>query len=181
MRWLICMILVLLGAGSLARGQSLAEAARREAERRRQLAERGVESRTIALDGRATSKQGSEATQTRRSGRDNVTAPAKNSRGRGSANSFRDRLQKLEREISECDERYRKTLQLAQAEKWSLPKVLRSGRSQSSSEPLERLKKQSEELAAKLKRLKRQRLDAYEAGRKAGYLPGELDGKAVDP
>jgi len=35
------------------------------------------------------------------------------------------------------------------------------------------------ELEAKLKRLKQERLEAYETGRKAGYLPGELDGKGI--
>jgi len=37
------------------------------------------------------------------------------------------------------------------------------------------------ELQSKLKRLRQERLDIYEAGKKAGFLPGELDGKGIIP
>jgi len=168
-------------AGAPVRAQSLAEAARKESERRRQLAEQGVEAKVIEGDGRGPAPQGTAVTFTPGTGRENVSAQAKESRSRTPASAYRNLLQKLDREISECEERRRRTLQQAEAEKWSPSKVLRSGRSQGGPNLQERLKKQAEDLEVKLKRLRRQRSETYEAGRKAGYLPGELDGKAVAP
>ena len=44
-----------------------------------------------------------------------------------------------------------------------------------------RLREQIEELEIKLKYMREERRENYEMGRKAGYLPGDLEGKGIVP
>ena len=44
-----------------------------------------------------------------------------------------------------------------------------------------RLQAEIEELELKLKQLRRERAETFDDGRKAGYLPGELEGKGIIP
>ena len=44
-----------------------------------------------------------------------------------------------------------------------------------------RLQAEIEELQLKLKQLRDERFEVYEAGKKAGFMPGELDGKGIIP
>jgi hypothetical protein len=43
------------------------------------------------------------------------------------------------------------------------------------------LQREIDELESKLKRIRRERQEIYEEGRKAGFLPGELDGRGLIP
>ena len=178
---LIGMVLVCWVASQQGSAQSLADAARKETERRRQLAEQGVEARVIEGDSRAQSSRGSITTFTRGSEPKNLPARAGESGRRASASTYRSRLQKLDREIREEEERRDLLLRQAEAAKWSLQRIGRTRRAAAGPTLQERLRKQAEELEIKLKTLRQQRLETYEAGRKAGFNPGELDGKAVTP
>ena len=44
-----------------------------------------------------------------------------------------------------------------------------------------KLQAEIEELQIKLKRLQEERFEVYESGKKAGFLPGELEGKGIIP
>ena len=44
-----------------------------------------------------------------------------------------------------------------------------------------RLQAEIKELQIKLKQLRDERFEVYEAGKRAGFLPGELEGKALIP
>jgi hypothetical protein len=68
-----------------------------------------------------------------------------------------------------------------ESERWQLPKVGRITRGSNGTSTRERLRFQILELEAKLKHWRRERYETYESGRKAGYLPGELDGKGLVP
>jgi chaperonin cofactor prefoldin len=161
--------------------QSLMDAARKEAERRRQLAEQGIEAKVIEGDGRGKTAGGNVTTFTRETGIKSSPAQFKEPRTRIPASTYQRLLQKLDREIAECEERRNSLKRQAEAEKWSLPRVGRTGLRTGAQTLQERLRKQAEELEVKVKRLRLQRMETYEAGKKAGYLPGELDGKGITP
>jgi len=164
-----------------AQAQSLADAARKEAERRRQLAEQGVEGKVIEANGSGQRSTGSLTTFNPGAGQSARPGTVKEAKNRASLSTYRNQLRKLDREILECEERQSLLRRQAEAERWSLPKSGRRGGAAGSESPREKLLRQAEELEARLKRLRRQRLEVREDARKAGYLPGEIDGKAVAP
>ena len=174
--FLICAV----ACGSIA-AQSLAEAARKEAERRRLLAEQGIEARVIEGDARSRTAGGNVTTFKREPETRELPAHTREPRSRAPASTYRRQLQKLARQIAECEERQTLLQRQANAEKWSVSKVGRTGLRAGSQTPLEKLLKQIEELKTKIKSLRIERAEIYEAGKKAGYLPGELDGKGISP
>jgi hypothetical protein len=155
-------------AGDRIPAQSLADAARKEAERRKALEEQGVPSRTIAQQGPPQSapavKRPSAAPEARR-------APAAH---------YRTTLEKLQREITRTRERLESVRQRLEIEK-NIP--FRLGRSSQTGSSLnqQKLQVQLQELENRLTRLQEERRKTYDDGRKAGYLPGELDGKGITP
>ncbi len=181
MKLLIWIVLVCYLATPQAPEQSLAEAARKEAERRRRLAEQEIDAKVIEARGSLQISNSNVTTFDRGTARINPSVPARETRGRISASTYRTRLRKLEREIRECEERLNLVRRKAEAEKWTL---LRSGRRGGGTAALtsrEQLLKQAEDLEIKLKRLRRERQETWDEARKAGFLPGELDGKALSP
>ncbi len=173
--------LICLTQVGLAAPQSLAEAARKEAERRKALEQQGVEGKVVtaapAPAARRAEPTAPERRVTPRSGADQAESP----RSRVSLRPLRTALQKLDRDIRQGDERLSGLRARLEAEKWKLPRVGRSSRVSANSSASEKLRSQIQELEAKLKRLRNERYDTYETGRKAGYLPGELDGKGIVP
>jgi len=161
--------------------QSLAEAARRETERRRRLEEQQVEARVIEARGPVKVSNGNLTTFGRGAARSGPPAPSRETRGRASLGSYRNLLSRLEREIREGEERQSSLRRQAEAEKWTLPKSGRGSGGTGGGTLREKLLKQAEDLEVKLKRLRRERRETWDEARKAGYLPGELDGKAVAP
>ncbi len=160
--------------------QSLAEASRREGERRRQLAVQEVEARVIEARGSVKVSGGNVTTFSR--GATQVSpGAAKEARSRTSLSAYRTLLRKLEREIQDGEERQSLLRREAESVKWTLPKSGRRSGGVAGPTPHERLLRQAEDLEVKLKRLRRQRQETRDEARKAGYLPGELDGKAVAP
>ncbi len=173
--------LICLTHVGLAAPQSLAEAARKEAQRRKALEQQGVEGKVVSAGpapaARTAEPAATERRATPRAGADQAGL----SRTRVSLRSLRTALQKLDRDIRQSEDRLSSLRARMEAEKWKLPKVGRSSRVSASSSAGERLRVQIQDLEAKLKRLRSERYDTYEAGRKAGYLPGELDGKGIVP
>ncbi len=161
--------------------QSLAEAARREAERRKSLEQRGVEGKVI----------GEETLRPQPSTNRNVRGVPERARsqedrgrstgGRTTARSYRSAISRIENEIQRCEERLAALKRRQEAEKFILPRVGRAAGSRSAANSRERVSGQILDAESKLKRLQQERLEAYEAGKKAGFLPGELDGHGIVP
>jgi chromosome segregation ATPase len=102
-------------------------------------------------------------------------------KNKGSARSFRTRLQKLDRAIRENEDRLQSRRARLQAQRWEIPKTSRVSSRRRKTDSQNNLQAEIEELEVKLKQLRRERAEIYEDGKKAGYLPGELDGHGVMP
>ena len=161
--------------------QSLADIARREAERRKQIDQQGIEVKVIERSGSFPSK-GNLTTET--------PAHPLPSRNESSSDfqekhaplkSYRSAIQKLDREIQQGETKIESLRARLQSEKWALPKIGRLSRSRQSAEDQTKLQRQIEELQVKIERAKQERLEIYQAGKKDGYLPGELEGKGAFP
>jgi hypothetical protein len=178
-----CAIFILsccLGGPAFARRQSLAEVARKEAERRRVLDQQGIEAKVITFDSArvgSTAESGLPVPPAARAS----TGQSRARGGRLSIQSLRSNLQKLDREIQYGKERLALLRARMDAERWQLPKAGRISRGGSSTSARERLASQIKELEVKLKHWERERYETYESGLKAGFLPGELDGKGITP
>jgi hypothetical protein len=165
-----CCLAVLLQLGF----QSLADVAREEAERRRRLDEQGVEARVIEEVSAGSAENGNISTFTApekkaKKAPDEFPAPkAKPLR------SFRTALQKLDQAIRQSETRLevqRKRLQIE----------MRKPTDGKENKAQEKIRQEIENLEIKLKQLRQERSQTYAEGRKAGHLPGELDGKGIIP
>jgi hypothetical protein len=161
--------------------QSLGELGRKEAERRKTLDEQGVRGKVIETQ---------DPSKLAPNGNVSVSKPEPGSRpprlranaaGSRSSSSIRNTIQKLDREIRGVEDRLSLVRQRAQSERWAPPPVGRISRSGSSAASEQRMRNEIQELELKLKRLQRERLEKYDAARRAGYLPGEIDGKGITP
>ena len=95
----------------------------------------------------------------------------------GLLRSFQTRLHKLDREISRSDGR----LELLRSRLSAERRASEGTRREASASSLERLRQQIGELELKLGQLREERADTYRAGRKAGFLPGELEDRGIIP
>jgi hypothetical protein len=162
--------------------QSLGDVAREEAERRRLLEQQGIEGKVIEGDGTQLAPHGNLSTFTPQSSPARKTKPASDSgRSPSSVRSYRSALQRLDRSIRQDQERLDSQRARLQAEKWAPPKVGPVSKSGGSAGTQARLQREIDELESKLKRIRRERQEIYEKGRKAGFLPGELDGRGLIP
>jgi len=175
---------VILGSlanlAAVSKAQTLADAARKEAERRKELEDRGVEAKVINTVGPAAASTANVMVSKPGAGPKATIAPTA-AKSRRSAEWFRAEIQKQDREIRRSEERLTVLRARAAAERWALPRVGRTSRASPRSSAEERLRSQIQELELKLSRLRRERLETYDAGRKAGFLPGELDGRGIVP
>ncbi len=172
----LCFLLQILSAGA----QSLAEAARKEAARRKALEEQGVQAKVIVgnpIGTPAARTGGNSGTPPLR----DSTARSKASRSQPSLAALRATLQRLDREIAYGEERLKQLRSKLESARWQLPPAGRISRRSVGSPAPERLRSQIQELEAKVSHMRRERQETYENGRKAGYLPGELTGKGIIP
>ncbi len=162
-------------------GQSLGDLARKEAERRKNLEQQGVPAKVI---------QDIDVAKISENGNLSVFSPAPEMKSRaqlsssgakGSPVSFRNRLQKLDREIRQIEDRLAELRARLVKERWAPPRSGRRSRSTRSGSTEERLQSQIRSLEIKVKYLRQDHSETYSAGRKAGFLPGELDGKGIIP
>ena len=149
--------------------QSIAEAARKEAERRKTLEEQGIQSKTITRQGVPVTPAAANPVPKSK------TIP---SGDRPGATRYRVALEKLQKEILRTQERVGSVRKKLELEK-NAP--LRIGRSATLAGNWQKLQAQLEEWESRLKRLQEERLRLYDEGRRAGFLPGELDGRGITP
>jgi hypothetical protein len=149
--------------------QSLAEAARKEAERRKALEEQGVQSKTIVRQGSPV-----RSAPTNSSPKSEISPSGKSP----SATRYRVALEKLQGEILRAQERLDAVRKRLEVEK-NAP--LRIGRSANLAGDWQKLQAQVAEWESRLSRLKEERRKTYDEARKAGFLPGELDGRGITP
>jgi predicted RNase H-like nuclease (RuvC/YqgF family) len=162
--------------------QSLVDAAREEAERRKSLERQGIHGKVIegnpsqsAPNRDLSVSTGPPATQTK-------TTQQTVSRNAGSSlRHLRTTLQKLDRNIRQTEERLGTLRGRYQTGRWPLPKVGRLSKNSQPKDTQAQLQKQIEDLQLKLDQMLRERRETYDEGRKADFLPGELDGKGIIP
>lgn len=160
--------------------QSLAEVARREAERRRELDRQGVEAKVIDGNTQQLAPNGNLSTSSPTPGRRTPADPA-GSVGKARPRSYQTRIQRLDREIRIAEDRIAALRERLRKERWALPKVGRLSKSSGAATSQERLQGQIRDLEAKMKQMRRERREVWDEGMRAGFQPGELDGKALTP
>jgi predicted RNase H-like nuclease (RuvC/YqgF family) len=160
--------------------QSLTELARREAERRRALTEAGIVAKVI--DGSLLERKLAQGTVVLTEGVARPSPPrVPASKSAGSVASYRSRLRSLDAQIRRADEQLRLLRKRMVEDRWAPPKPGRVGRNNQSGNTQEELKWKVRELEDRLRQLKDERLEVYDRGRRAGFLPGELEGKGLVP
>lgn len=166
------------GAGA----QSLADVARKEAERRKALAEQGIAGKVLApqdleSQGSPGNVTVSSPGQAPNAGRSDRGVP----KSAGKPDAYRTRLQSLDRQIRAGEDQLRLLRQRVAAERWAPPRAGRLTGNQKAGSSYEELQYRAEQLAARLEQLRAERRRVYEEGRKAGFLPGELEGRRITP
>jgi hypothetical protein len=172
---LAALLFVTLGSVGISSGQSLAEHAKREAERRKQLESKGVEARIIrSQDLRTvTPPAGPGKTPSPAAGR---KEPDRAGDRLGSLSKFRSGIERFDREMRAAQEKLASQRRRLEAE---LRRGRSSARGMSSSDQADRLRAGIQDLEQKIARLQAERRTVYDEGRRAGWQPGELDGKYV--
>jgi len=178
---MLCFILI-SGSYPVAAVQSLVEAARREAERRNMLEELGIEETVIEGNGRCYAGEGNVSISAP-SEVDPKPVPAipSSSKNQSSLGRYRAELQKLDQNIRKEEARLRKLQDRLQSLKRENLKIGDSSRRSRNEESQKRTQEQIEELQVDLKLLQKERAEAYDSGKKDGFLPGELVGKGIIP
>jgi hypothetical protein len=170
----------LLAALALA-AQDLGELARREAQRRAGIEAQGGADRKIVQADLERARPGGNVTTFSVPALRTPAPPAPRPAGGRTAERYRSALQRLDRQIASVEDRIGALRARAEAEKWEIRRAGRSG----SRAPAERAPPKRElairEQEVKLRRLRQERFETYDAGRRAGFLPGELDGKGIVP
>ncbi len=161
--------------------QSLIQAARKEAERRQKLEQQNIKEKKIdpAADPSNLAPGASVSISSQRT--DTVTARAAAAKPppRRTLLSFQTRLRKLDQDIAQASERLNKLRAQADAERSAPARMVRMPRGLSGSNTQSKLAGQIQDLEAKLKRMRLERDDTFLAGRRAGYLPGELENRGI--
>jgi predicted RNase H-like nuclease (RuvC/YqgF family) len=162
--------------------QSLVDAARREAERREGLEQLGIEETVIEGNGESYSEEGNVSVL----GTSGTTSPKKSAapssaKNQSSLSRYRKTIQKLDQNILKEEERIKRLqdrLDDLRREGYRIGDLAKRRRNEESQN---RTREQIEELEVNLKLMREERRDEYDSGKKAGFLPGELDGKGIVP
>jgi hypothetical protein len=158
--------------------QSLTDIAREEAERRQRLEQQGIEGKIIEINEASSAQKEHQANAPVSAERQKKTSTENASpKNQATVRRFRSALQKLDRRIRQEEERLAPKRARLEESRWALPKTGRLSTQSRTTDTQERLQKEIDELQIKLKELRQEREETYEEGRKAGLLPGELDGK----
>jgi hypothetical protein len=161
--------------------QSLSELARKEAERRKAMDQLGIQGKTVEQGDSARLAPGGNVSLSKLPPiSKSLPKPPAQLGEKASANKYRTELQQFDREIRRNEERLTSLRGRLQTER-AAPVRLGKGSGRMVSAVQERLQAQINDLEAKIKRLRDDRLRVYDSGRKAGFLPGELDGKGIIP
>jgi flagellar biosynthesis chaperone FliJ len=150
--------------------QSLADVAREEAERRRLLDQQGVEAKSVDSYSEEQATVPSE-----------VETSKNNGQGKDAARNYRNILQKLDKAILQEERRLEAKRERLQSTRRAPPKFSSRSAGNQSANSISRLQREIEDMEERLKQLRQERSEKYEEGLKAGFLPGELDGKGLLP
>ncbi len=161
--------------------QSLADIAREEAERRKQLEQQGIEGKVVEANGVDPARDGNITISKAPSASAQRSQRSDSEKDRTSVRGYRAALQKLDRTIRQDESRLEKLRTRLHDERWAPPKVGRVSRRSGATDSQDRLKREIDELQAKVNQMRLERAEVYDKGRKAGFLPGELDGKGIIP
>ena len=162
------------------RPQSLADLAKKEAERRKLMDQQGAESKSIRQgDPAILAPNGNLSTSS--IPRSKTGSAKETTDPKPSLQKIRTVLQKLDGEIRREEERLASLQRRLEVERDTPVKLGRVTSRSGMTSSHQRLLVQIEDVKAKIRRLKGDRLKTYDSGRKAGFLPGELDGKYVRP
>jgi predicted RNase H-like nuclease (RuvC/YqgF family) len=162
--------------------QSLVDVAREEAERRQRLEEQGIVAKVIDGNTVGQARHGNVSTSTEPDSKQKESPSRSGSaKSRGSVQTYRSALQKLDRAIHQNEARLASMRTRLQAEKWANPKSGKSSNRTGTTDQQARLQSEMDDLQLKLKQLRDERFEVYEAGKKAGFMPGELEGRGIIP
>jgi hypothetical protein len=161
--------------------QTLSEAARREAERRKALDEQGIRAKVV--DASTPAQDPAAGNLSISTGLPRNTPPvSKRSDSAAKASpGVRASIRKLDREIKLTEDRLRTLRRQAEAERWAPPRAGKVTRRGTAVQNEERIREEISELETKLNRLREERFQIYDDARKSGLLPGEIDGKGIIP
>jgi len=182
----LCLISVgiweILGVTPVFPMQSLADAARREAERRDRIERLGIEEKVIEGNEKSSSREGnvslftpSEVDQEER------IRSSSDSGNHSSLRQYRAKLQKLDKDIHKGEARLQKLHDRMESLRRKGLRIANFKGLSRNEESQDRLQTQIEELQADLKLLRKERREVFDSGRKDGFLPGELEGKGIIP
>jgi hypothetical protein len=87
----------------------------------------------------------------------------------------------VDREIRQVEDRLALLTRRLEDQKRAPPPVSRRSLPAAVPPAEQKLRRDIEDLQLKLKQLHAERLDAYNSARKAGLLPGEIDGRGITP
>ena len=177
----IGVLLVRLGAGWCAASdlQSLAEAARKEAERRQGLDQQNIKVKRIETCDLSQFAPGGTISLSSPQSDAALPLAAAKPPPRPSLRSFQSRLQKLDQDIMQAEDRLKQLRARTEAERWSPSRPAKGSMGFVLSSSARQLSSQIQEVEAKLARLRLERSNTFQDGRKAGYLPGELENRGV--
>jgi hypothetical protein len=171
---ILCLFLELMPANSAANPpQTVSEAALKEADRRKLLEQQGVEGKTI-LQG-DVGKLGAGANVTSGTPLPPASRPATARESPPKPDRYRSQLLKLDGEIRRMEEKLSVLRSRLETER-HFP--FRLGRT---SNAVQKTEAQIRSYADRIERLRLERMKVYDAGLRAGFLPGELDGKGIVP
>jgi flagellar biosynthesis/type III secretory pathway protein FliH len=163
--------------------QSPSEVARDEAARRLVLDQQGIEAKVIEGEASVWAPKGN-VTQWKPSAAPPPKESSKSPSPKGSSDvsRYRNAIQRMDKAIRQEEKRLELKQERFEASRWTLPKVgpLKSTRNRTTDERA-KLLAEIEEIQEKIKELRQERIERYEDGKKAGFLPGELDGKGIVP
>jgi chromosome segregation ATPase len=169
-------------ADGFAETESLAEAARREAERRSEVERLGIHETVVEGNDEGKAMEGNLSiftpSATKSSKRPASVSSPKSS---GSLSRYRAQLKKLDREIRKKEGQVEKLRDQAQDLRRKnlmlrdLSKIARNDQSRAQTQ------EQIRALEDELKILRRERMEVFDSGKRDGFLPGELDGKGIVP
>ena len=173
---------LILCSNSTAVPQSLADAARREAERRDRIERLGIEEKIIEGNGKCSATGGNVSVFKPPGVKpEKATKASFPSKDRNALRRYRTQLQKLDKEIRKGEVRLEKlkdrldSLKRKSLEIGNLKGFSRNNESQ------DRILEQIAVQQVDLKLLRKERREIFDSGRKDGFLPGELEGRGIIP
>ncbi|MEJ2109406.1 MAG: hypothetical protein P8Z37_05730 [Acidobacteriota bacterium] len=161
--------------------QSLADAARTEAERRKSLGQSEIEETIIEGNGACYSGKGNVSSFKSAATEQKKLITVVPSKDRSALRRYRTRLQKIVGNIAKIETRLQNLKdRLRELKRKNLLIKDLSGLALNE-ESQDKTSEQIEEVIGHIKLQKRERSDVYDEGRREGFLPGELEGEGIIP